>query len=490
MKQKPAMFFVLMTLLAGLTALSEQPTEEQTELLRQRILEMREFADAMEAHLPDEPPPPPPPPPGELLQPEDFTHLGSFRPPAPQGSSSWDYGLNAATLTYVPDCLGIVDPTPGDGYPGCLLGGGHDHHNLVALMDIPAPGARAVQLTDWWDVTQGRKDLTGAGLGRLQALYYDRGERGCRVWWSWSDTYVDIAGDLPFLGWSECEVGGAAYGPLDVGEEWDGDVQDDPLHTAKLHTAIRRAPAGWPIGPLLLFGSRRPGSRGGSAGPSLAQLTDPWPEPISPLSGESLHYWPCHHDLGAPCWAWYRTGPEGEGFGDAGSAYDHYEPLDEGGGMEAIQLADGRRGLVVTWRKALPTPGSSRELAEVWYGLPTCAEPGHVQNPSYREFSLDCPERRDCPRAPEDCAMGYDPLCPGGTGPHAVYLEPQLLLYDPATLALGERQPYGVVEADWYETTLPCLVEWGGTAWDPERSLLYVAQSERSPRIHALRIEG
>jgi hypothetical protein len=69
-----------------------------------------------------------------LLQPGDLEYVGAFRLPGASGGSSWEW--SGGGLAYFPD----GDPGgAGDGFPGSLFGIGHDWHNFVSEISIPAP---------------------------------------------------------------------------------------------------------------------------------------------------------------------------------------------------------------------------------------------------------------------------------------------------------------------------------------------------------------
>jgi hypothetical protein len=72
--------------------------------------------------------------PSLLIVPGDLSYRGAFKLPEGSNGSNWEYSGYAAT--YYPD----GDPEgPDDGYPGSILAVGHDHHQRVSEISIPAP---------------------------------------------------------------------------------------------------------------------------------------------------------------------------------------------------------------------------------------------------------------------------------------------------------------------------------------------------------------
>lgn len=74
----------------------------------------------------------------QLLHPSDLTYEGLIAPPQLSGSGP-RFGYGMFGLEYDPTCAGQPDPSPSDGYPGCLVGTSHKNYNMVAMFDIPEP---------------------------------------------------------------------------------------------------------------------------------------------------------------------------------------------------------------------------------------------------------------------------------------------------------------------------------------------------------------
>ncbi len=78
-------------------------------------------------------------------------YRGVFAPPFLPGKTGFAYGLKA--MGYDPDCAGQADPSPADGYPGCLIATGHPtaDPDKVGMFDIQPP--QTVAVNDRTDAT-------------------------------------------------------------------------------------------------------------------------------------------------------------------------------------------------------------------------------------------------------------------------------------------------------------------------------------------------
>lgn len=63
---------------------------------------------------------------------------GAFAPPSLPGPGV-RYGYGMKGMAYSLDCSGRPDPSPDDGYPGCLLATSHPEFDMVGMFDIPTP---------------------------------------------------------------------------------------------------------------------------------------------------------------------------------------------------------------------------------------------------------------------------------------------------------------------------------------------------------------
>ncbi|MGB3564907.1 MAG: hypothetical protein WBH85_02500 [Thermoanaerobaculia bacterium] len=76
----------------------------------------------------------------ELLDPSDLVYEGVIGPPKTSGQGP-RFGRAPLGLEYDPTCAGREDPSPADGYPGCLAATSHKEFDMIAMFDIPAPKA-------------------------------------------------------------------------------------------------------------------------------------------------------------------------------------------------------------------------------------------------------------------------------------------------------------------------------------------------------------
>ena len=90
----------------------------------------------------------------ERLNPEQVEALGSVQLPEREGpGKGGTYEYSDGGLAFVEDCLGKKDPSPNDGFPGCLMARGHRHtRSVVGVFDVPAPGGRARTVVPLWDL--------------------------------------------------------------------------------------------------------------------------------------------------------------------------------------------------------------------------------------------------------------------------------------------------------------------------------------------------
>lgn len=438
------------------------------------------------------------------LRPHDLTYLGRFLPPPNQGSGNagtWNWGLFGLTL--IPDCLGRVDPTPNDGYPGCLGGLGHESGKQFGVFDIVPPGSQARQVVPFYELSDGvRLDYLDGRHERYYDVLYDKQEDGtCRIWWSYADWYSGVAADHPFLGYSSCDPDNPdSPGMWDFGPEKTEDPDGyKAFHTAKMHRSLGIIPEA--IANRLFGGQRmwiglprRSGTRGGSAGPTLyvRPLSAPRRKPPGPIMDTEYLLWYRFHGND-----WYsRTDMKGW-FADSLAGW-----------AEFVKIGN-REGVVMGWREPDPDPNSyplsdpdayadndpltpPRGLPVCWYGKPRCDNPpsGRSNQPSYWDH------KADGTNMPADCNISSD--CGSGKGYHCNNVRAKLIFYDVRQLAQvyqGKRkpwkvQPYAKVPFEGWDHEEPggCEALWGGSAYDNERQLIFAAKAGRDPVIHIFKI--
>lgn len=442
--------------------------------------------------------------PGGRLDPAEVSYLGYFLPPTDQGGTNadkWTYGVNGLTL--IPDCMGEVDPSPDDGYPGCLGAHGHSNGHRFGVMDlVPPDSQRASQVVAFYDVGSGvpESQICGSGSCQFFEVYYDDSETPCRLWWTYANNYAGVEDDDPYLGVSSCTPGSPGTPTIyDVGAEFGGDKQDDPYHTAKMYHGLGKIPQGTADehfdGKQMWLGyGRRSGTRGGSQGPSL------WVRPMTdPVSNPILDSTPLLWYLLTGFMEWYDTpemsGPIVNWWSKSWAVSGEFV---RSGTNEAVIMIWREPVIDVNdypcsdpsaYRSGDPEPVAC-EVPVCWYGVEECQDgPAEEQQPSFWE------DDNLGATMPKDCNLS-DP-CTGGTGPRCLSVEPFLLFYDPADLADvysgGEThdypQPYAKTNIrDLFVGGTTCLEEISGTTYDQANQLYYAAQSGSDPVIHVFEI--
>ncbi|HID72685.1 TPA: hypothetical protein EYP38_01975, partial [Candidatus Micrarchaeota archaeon] len=142
-----------------------------------------------------------------LIEPSDLTYMGAFRLPEESGSSNWMWSGYGAT--YYPD----GDPNgPDDGYPGSLFAVGHDQHQMVSEISIPAPRiADSTKDLNTAETLQPFADITGNMFGYLeiprQGLEYlpPQGEQETgKLHFAWGQHLENE--NTPTHGWAELDI--------------------------------------------------------------------------------------------------------------------------------------------------------------------------------------------------------------------------------------------------------------------------------------------
>ncbi len=142
--------------------------------------------------------------PKELLLPDDLTYLGAFRlPPRAEGvddSHGWEYSGQA--LTFYPD----GDPNGDtDGFPGSLIGTGHEVWNYASEVSIPAPvkskNAADLQvaetLQDFEDISGGFFDpLIEMPRVALEYMPAQSGEESDHLYLAWGAHFQEDAAQM------------------------------------------------------------------------------------------------------------------------------------------------------------------------------------------------------------------------------------------------------------------------------------------------------
>jgi hypothetical protein len=372
-----------------------------------------------------------------LLQPGDLEYVGAFRLPGASGGSSWEW--SGGGLAYFPD----GDPGgAGDGFPGSLFGIGHDWHNFVSEISIPAPIISAAK-----DPGQLNTAAT------LQPFADPRGGQAIP-----GDEYDFIRGDVAYLPARGGQSSGKLYTTWGkhynyervVTHGWCNTDLSNPeaaglwyVGPHRIHSEVNDylcpIPQDWAGANLggmeLATGRFRDGGLAGM-GPALYAFA-PWQRGNPPPPGADLPYMTLLQ---------YSIDFDNT---DPGQILNDYSHADEWSG--AVWLSAGDRAAMVF----VGTKG----LGDTWYGY---------QNGT----------RHD------DC----QPNCPDSLGERGWWsseARARFIFYNPedlAAVARGERpahspQPYAYLDVDQYLYRSNYINEWsrlGAAAFDRERGLLYV----------------
>jgi len=386
----------------------------------------------------------------QRVVPEDFAYLGAFR--LPEGDANSDWTFSGYGLTFYPG----GDPQgPDDGFPGSLFGIGHDHHQLVSEVSIPAPvitrdpGAllRAETLQPFADITGGMfgPDLE---IPRADIAYLPQigDQTGGKLYFTWGQHFQFE--HQPSHGWAELDLGSTdPAGPWLVGQ----------LPNYVLNDYLFEIPEAWASmfapGLRLATGRFRDGVWSG-LGPALFAIA-PWEEGNPPPPGARLER--------VATLLLYGENVPGSPEIDVSSGYrmDGYSEPDEWSGAEWLTAGD---------RSAVAFVGT-KALGESWYGFAN----GVVYPTSGDEDEV-------YPEVPE---WPYD-----DRGWWSDDIAGQIILFDTAELGLVARgemepwepQPYAMIDITEYlfnpgfdlENGKRHLV--GAVAFDRDRGLLYVAE--------------
>lgn len=438
-----ALVFLLCALMAALPSLAACGEDEASEP------EGTAGTPVAEARTSPSPPPTTPPDvspdtraPSELVRPEDLTYLGAFRLPDGPEEIGWAY--SGAAMAYYPD----GDPEgPDDGFPGSILGTGHNWNQYVSEISIPVPVDSAgkdvaelntaTTLQEFQDI---RGDLFGefeiprVGLEFLPA----QGEQSTgKLYFCWAQHLGDGETN-PSHGWSELDLSDPqTAGAWRVGEYWNY-VTTDYILAIPQSWADANTP-----GMYLATGRYRDGGQG-ARGPSLFAYA-PWDEGNPPAPGATLAAVPL---------LLYTDVTATDSF-----TMDGYSHSDEWSGAAWLTAED----------KAAVVFVGTKGQGETWYG--------NRDGPC-----LECDDR----------------------GWWADRFVGQILFYDPADLASFARgemeshepQPYATLEIDehlYHIDSEQQLHHVGAASFDRERGLLYVfeplADGDKSI-VHVWRVVG
>lgn len=146
-----------------------------------------------------------------LIQPDDLTYLGAFRLPA-DGPEEYNWAWSGAALTHNPS----GDPGGGgDGAPGSLYGTGHNWHQWVSEVSIPAPinpPAKNVEALNTATTLQPFADIRGDMFGEMELMYAglaylpaQGNQTSPKLHFCWGQHYHEEGQDLTH-GWCDTDL--------------------------------------------------------------------------------------------------------------------------------------------------------------------------------------------------------------------------------------------------------------------------------------------
>jgi hypothetical protein len=469
---------------------------------------------------------------GAQLAPEDFEYLGSFAPPQRSCASSGCFAYGLFGMDYVAGCLGAEDPSPDDGYPGCLIATSHKNGDKVAVFDIPAPIIPESQsdayyreslpkgslVVDFFDPSAGIKDAVldpqpGWVARDIPGVIAVADETQLIVtcghdWYNVNET--DYASHCWTTVADQSAVGAWNFGP-------EGDIW---THSQRMAWYLGRIPQAWADDhldaggePWCFSGMQRAngGKPNQSAGPSMLAFpcAEPDVAPEGPLPVKPLlnyeHVYPSRpsgylEPLGVPDGHSAKTQTRGIEWIDeaiivsrkAGGPYwwyGHRSPYEEPRIDEDPPVYINHRN-TCAWNGGDP----------VWMSGPNKGQSCHDQF-----FAWGPPIPEGVINDPQSIRDVRDP-CASGKGYHSIFpenprLRAELLLYDSDDIAEvvasdtddiwpNKPRPYATVSGSEFFWGIACH-EALDLAYDPESRTLFWGQARGSrPVIHALRVNA
>lgn len=391
--------------------------------------------------------------PPERLLPSDLVYLGAFRLPDSPGTADnvgWEWGGSA--MAYYPG----GDPgEAADGYPGSLLGAGHDQTQYLSEINIPVPAISpgknvgdlhtARPLQGFHNVRGSLFDHLDWEMPRVGLAYLPRqGDQATgKLYFCWATHAPGNDTDAgPTHGWCELDLASPQTAGIWRVGGYAKYVTSDYLFEIPQLWADAHTP-----GRLLATGRYRDGGQG-AQGPSLLAI-GPWNDGNPPAPGSVLSATPLllygnvlQEDL---------------------PTMDGYHHSDEWSG--GAWLTAGNKAAVVF----VGTKGQGAN----WYG---------------------CTDGTDAPPWPDDCDRGW----------WSTRFAGQFLFYDTTDLAAVARsemeawepQPYATMDVDAYLYHIESdqqKYHLGAASFDRERGLLYVFEplaDEDKPLVHVWRVAG
>jgi hypothetical protein len=377
---------------------------------------------------------PPADQPKDLLLPEDLTYLGAFRLPArsegADDSRGWEYGGQA--LTFYPE----GDPNGGaDGFPGSLIGSGHEVWNYASEVSIPVPVNSknvadlpvAEMLQDFEDISGGFFDpLIEMPRVALEYMPAQPGEKSDHLYLAWGAHFQEDAAQM---------IPSHARSGLDLGDpQVEGAWWVDDYSLYSVNGYLFEIPANFADshlnGKRLGTGRYRDGGWSGM-GPDLIAIA-PWQAGDPPSKGTHLE---------ASTLLLYSNTRGEDATSNTLNSYQHSDEWEDGAWLTA-----GDRSAVIFV--------GSKGSGYLWYGF---FSPNGDGMPCVEQdlTMVGCfnPDGSPCDASLNGYCEGNSP---DSRGWWSSRWDSQILFYNPADLAAvangdmqpGEPQPYAVLDID------------------------------------------
>jgi len=440
----------------------------------------------------------PPPINGGLVQPSDFVYQGAFRLPGEDTPpQTFAYGGNA--MTFNPD----GDPGSSDGFPGSLFIMGHDRQawgtlpdgNQIAEISIPMP-APAADPADLpvASFVQGFQDVTAGFFTQLEEIpkagmqYLNHPQTGPKIHLAWGQHLQPQ--DVPSHAWFNATLDTPnLQGVWAIGYQnlysVNGYMFDIPPAWADAHAEGRH----------LATGRFRDGGQGGM-GPALFAYR-PWlADGSAPISGTHLV---------ETTLLLYENAYNSSDFVRNMDGYQHADEWEGGAWMTTP-----------SGKSAVLFAGTKSNGTKHWYGYINPAGPEYPCVDAHVTDFVTCrmADGSSCPAGDLTGCCDEDlGTCVSYRGWWSTRFDAQLILYDPADLALvadgaiepWEPQPYASLDIDdhlyldppaWDVVNLGTGVQRryriGAAAYDRNSGLLYVLElyaEGAKPVVHVWKIE-
>jgi len=388
-----------------------------------------------------------------LVKPADLVYRGAFR--LPDGPEEFAWAWSGEGMAYYPggDAKGLRD-----GYPGSIFGVGHNWHQFVSEISIPAPVVsvtknlsklnKAKSLQEFKDIKGGlfaEYEQPRAGLAFLGA---QGKQKTGKLYFCWAQ-HLHEGHTGPSHGWCELDLSNPkSAGPWRIGEH-ENYITADYIFTIPKEWADANAQ-----GMRLATGRYRDGGQG-AQGPALFAY-GPWKDGNPPAKGASVK---------AVTLLLYSNVTE-----ENQIKMKNYHHADEWSG--GAWLTAGSKSAVVF----VGTKG----IGKCWYGFAN---------------GVVWPEEGPFPKIP---APPHDER-----GWWSSAFSGQIIFYDPQDLgavAKGRKkssapQPYGVLEIDKHLFGVKSKQQkshLGGACFDRKRGLLYVFElraDEDKCIVHAWQVK-